>query len=109
VAKKLYAHLPALAGITPMENRQDLLLPPPGWPYSRAAWTEHQQRFRPPRDGLRVSTRLADYATRAEIDAVVAALEQVQRELGTRVRAAKALATRRLSKAARAEPSMKLV
>jgi hypothetical protein len=85
-----------------MDNRQGLLLPPPGWsPYSRAAWTEHQQRFRPPHDGPRVSTRLADYATRAEIDIVVVALKQVQRELGTRVRAAKQPATKHLSKAAR--------
>src|SRR5215831_3738412 len=60
-----------------MENIQDSLMPPPGWnPYSRAAWTELQLQFRPPRDGPSVGTRLRHYATAEEIDVALAALQQ---------------------------------
>ena len=55
------------------------MLPPPGWnPYSRAAWTELQLQFRPPRDGPSVSTHLRDYATAQELDVALAALQQVR-------------------------------
>ena len=50
-------------------------------PYSRADWTEFQLRFRPPRDGPSVSTRLRDYATAEEIGGGVAALQLLRREL----------------------------
>jgi hypothetical protein len=73
----------------------------PNWnPYSRADWTELQQRFRPPPDGPSVSTRLRDYATAEEIDTVVAALQQVRRELSVRARGANRTVTRRMSAAA---------
>src|SRR5262249_53933406 len=68
--------------------------------YSRVEWTELQQQFRPPRDGPSVSTRLRDYASREEIDVVVAALQQLRRELGARVRGANRTATGRMSAAA---------
>jgi len=57
-------------------------------PYSRADWTEFQLRFRPPRDGPSVSTRLRDYATAEEIGVVVAALQLLRRELSVRARGA---------------------
>src|SRR5215813_11965914 len=83
------------------------MLPPPGWnPYSRVAWTELQLRFRPPRDGPAVSTRLSDYATAEEIELVAATLEQARRELGARVREAKRPAGGRLSKAAAADNAL---
>jgi len=69
-------------------------------PYSRAEWTELQQRFRPPRDGPSISTRLRDYASSEEIDVVVAALQQLRRELGARVQGANRTATSRMSAAA---------
>lgn len=54
------------------------LSPPPDWsPYSRAQWAEGRLQFRPPRDGLSVSTRLSDYATAEEIDVVIAALQPI--------------------------------
>ena len=56
--------------------------------YSRAEWTELQLQFHPPRDGPVISIRLRDYASREEIDVVVAALEQLRRELSARVRGA---------------------
>jgi hypothetical protein len=69
-------------------------------PYSRAEWTELQQRFRLPRDGPSVSTCLRDYASLEEIDAVVAALELLRRELSVQARSANRTATRRMSAAA---------
>jgi len=69
-------------------------------PYSRAEWTELQQRFRPPRDGPIISTRLRDYASLEEIDIVVAALQLLRRELSACIRGANRTATTRMSAAA---------
>jgi hypothetical protein len=83
------------------------LSPPPGWsPYSRKCWTEHQQQFRPPRDGASVSTRLSDYATAEEIDAVITALQQVWRDLNAQVREAKQATVKRMSKEAVADNAL---
>src|SRR5215467_10744788 len=48
------------------------ILPSKWSPYSRTDWTELQLRFRPPRDGPSISTRLRDHASPEEIDDVVA-------------------------------------
>jgi hypothetical protein len=77
------------------------LVPPPGWPYFRAAWTEHRLRFWLPRDEPVISTCLRDYASQEEIDAVIAAVRQARRNLTARIRAAQVPPPRRMSKAAR--------
>src|SRR5215831_16259038 len=88
-----------------MENIQDSLMPPPGWnPYSRAAWTELQLQFRPPRDGPSVGTRLRHYATAEEIDVALAALQQVRRDLSLRKEANRAAEKRTIKEAARPQP-----
>jgi hypothetical protein len=70
-------------------------------PYSRADWTELQLAFRPPRDGLVISTRLRDYASQEEIDGVIAAVQQARCELTARIQAAQVPPPRRMSKEAR--------
>src|SRR5262245_1339154 len=83
------------------------LSPPPGWsPYSRAQWAEGRLQFRPPRDGLSISTRLSDYASAEEIDVVIMALQQTWRDLSAQVRVAKQAATRRMSKEAAADNAL---
>jgi len=57
-------------------------------PYSRADWTELQQRFRPPPNGPSISNRLRDYATSEEIDTVVTALQLRRCELSVQARGA---------------------
>ena len=77
-------------------------MPPSNWsPYSRADWrTELQLRFRPPRDGPKVSIPLRDYATPEEISVVIAALLLRWRELSAQARGANRTAARRMSAAA---------
>ena len=82
------------------------LRPPPGWSfYSRAAWTELQLQFRLPREPV-ISTRLRDYASREEIDAVIAAVQQVRREL---IAVEKRPAVKSASKAARDDAALAMI
>src|SRR5262249_33119015 len=69
--------------------------------YSRAAWTELQLQFRPPRDGPSVGTRLRHYAMAEEIDVALAALQQVRRDLSLRKKANRAAEKRTIKEAAR--------
>jgi hypothetical protein len=82
------------------------LRPPPGWSfYSRAAWTELQLQFRLPREPV-ISTRLRDYASQEEIDTVIAAVQQIRREV---IAVEKRPAVKSASKAARDDAALAMI